>query len=268
MIGRQIGDGQLAFNLRQDVEHILGQGVRVSRAIEQYAISAPMSAHAIRCAIQLRRDLSCRRLHTGGHHFGRLLTQLKGVGHVYAQQLAAAGLDTFDKLRAASTLQMEQATRAGDRLKAGLCNVPKYAVDVAGRGGGLVQVALRQLQPDYAPPNASDDSAQPHHAHLVVGRLDTGTLLLYRKVRVEAGSNEQQFKLSQSIAHSVVTVVHCRAEYSLSCAVLAECSCGGAELQASHRRGGRHDRSASGGTCTHAASRHSVQNSLFHAVGC
>ena len=205
MIGRQIPDGQLAFNLRQDVEAILGQGVRVSRAIEQYAVNAPLSSHAIRCAIQLRRDLSRRRLHSGGQHFGRLLTQLTGIGPVYAQQLAAAGLDTFDKLRAATTQTMERATKAGDRLKGGLCNIPKYQVDVTGRGGGLLDVALRQLQRDFVSPTKEQES-HSHYVHLVVGRLDNGTLLLYRKVRVEAGGSEQQFSLGQSPLTQLIVI--------------------------------------------------------------
>ena len=196
LIGRQIPDGQLAFNLRQDVEAILGQGVRVSRAIEQYAVNLPLSSHAIRCAVQLRRDLSRRRLHTGDQHLGRLLTQLQGVGPVYAQQLAAAGLGTFDKLRAASVQAMEQATKAGERLKSGLSAIPKYQVHVAGSGATRLDVTVKQLQMDFVAPT-KEHNCMPHHVHLIVGRLDDGRLLLYRKVRVKAGCSEQSFSLGK-----------------------------------------------------------------------
>ena len=203
MIGRQIADGQLAFNLRQDVETILGHGVRVSRAIEQFTINAPLSSQAIRCAIQLRRDLSRRRLHSGGNHFGRLLTQLSGIGPVYGQQLAAAGIDTFDKLRAASTQAMERATKAGERLKAGLCNIPKYQLDVTRGSGGLLDVVLKQVQADFVP-TAKERDSQSHYVHVIVGRLEDGAVLLSRKVKVEAGATSQRLSLGQSPWHTNV----------------------------------------------------------------
>ena len=200
MMGWHVPDGQLAFNLRQDVEVILGQGVRVSRALEQYAINAPLSSNAIRCAIQLRRDLSRRRLHCGDQQSGRLLTQLDGVGPVYAQQLAAAGIDTFDRIRDASPAALQNATKAGDKLKSGLCAVPKFRADVVGDGSQQLDVIVTQLQPDFtAASTGQARSSSSHYAHLIVGDATDGKLLLYRKVKVEAGHSEQRFGLGQTL---------------------------------------------------------------------
>ena len=101
-IGRALPGGPLAFNLKQDVEALLGGNLRVARAMEEYACEKRLSVFAIKGCIQLRKSLERRCFVEGDRKQGRLLTQLVGIGPVHSLQLASAGFDSFERLRAAN----------------------------------------------------------------------------------------------------------------------------------------------------------------------
>ena len=191
-IGRQLPPGQVRFNLSQDVEALLGPGVRVARAMEQFACDSGLSVFVIKGCIQLRKSLERRCLGEGDRKMGRVLTQLFNIGPVHGQQLASAGFDTFQRLREASGGQLDAVRGLRTRVQSALLNIPQYEVRVQVGGLGPLQVQVKQLNASFAVGKASERRGG-QQAHLIVGRQHSGDLLAHFRFQLHNAINDVSF---------------------------------------------------------------------------
>ena len=194
-IGRSIS-GPTRFNLSQDIDLIFGPGLRVARAMEQFACDAQLSVLVIKASIQLRKSLERRCLGEGDRKMGRLLMQMFGVGPVHGQLLASAGLDSFQRLREASGEQLDAVGKGSKlRVHAALLNIPQYEVRVEQGGEGQpLQVHVKQGSAAFALGKAVEKRGG-HQVHLLVGRQHTGQLLVHFRMRLHPGINENSYPI-------------------------------------------------------------------------
>ena len=213
MCGRSLADSSQAFGLGQDVATIMGPGLRIARAFEQFVCSLPTTASvlAIKSCIQLRRSLQRRCLLDADRRTGRQLQQLTGIGPVYGKELAEAGLDSIDRLRKDGQERLSDHKGMRERAAAGLRGVPQFELQVEEAGSGRLELQVRQLNAAFTV-SAKKEERGSHAAHVIVGLQGEGTVLLYQRFMLPDGLSDARFPLQGQ--HAICCCFLCRSSAS------------------------------------------------------
>lgn len=227
--------GKLEYSLRQEADHAVANGARITAAMIRYFIYKEAAAETL-AALLLHKSLK-QKLWTGSRYEVR---QIAGVGQVISERLASAGIHSLQALAETDARRLEAiAQRAypwGSQVRDAVRRIlpPKLQLQcspVAWGPGGRAELEIRltrmhSLQgrddndvvtENQNNPKTTPSSSQRCPARLLVGTLHDNALLMCRSMCIGTFASPAVFRVktkagqmfpSGEAVHVVAMVVH------------------------------------------------------------